>query len=557
MLNAFDDYPHTKDAYIYASHVVNGHKPGCKWERLACQRFIDDLNRDFEYVYDAKKAEKACRFIEKLPHTKGKWAAQKKLIKLEGWQKFIVCNIFGWVNEKGFRRFRDVYAKIPRKNGKSLLAAAIGVYMLCADGEFGAEVYSGATTEKQAWEVFKPAKLMCERTPSLLEYYGVEVNAKNINILKDASKFEPIIGNPGDGSSPSCSIHDEYHEHDTDDQVETMQTGMGAREQPLLMKITTAGSNISSPCYLAEAEYYKLLDGVFEDHRTFVIIFGIDEGDDWTLSEALIKANPNYDVSVSAEFLLAQQKEAVRNAAKQNAFKRKHMNEWVGAKSAWLNMEDWAKCYDKDMKIEDFTGDTCALSLDLAAKIDITAYLKVFKRVISGKNHYYFFPSFYLPSETILDPKNSRYQGWYNDGFITSTDGDEIDFNEIERVIKEDMPNYSVNEIVYDPWRATQLAHTLISCGAEAVEFANNTKTMTAPMYELEAAVSSGRLHHNNNPVMNWMASNVVIKPDPKDNLLPRKERPENKIDGMVSLIMAIGRLMTFEETSQPSIHVL
>ena len=230
MLNDFDKHPHCQDAYIYACHVVKGHKPACKWERLACQRFLDDLkSKKLEYEFDRDRAEKVCRFIEKLPHTKGKWAARKENLILGPWQKFIVVNIFGWVDKKGFRRFRKAYLKIPRKNGKSLLAAAIGIAMFVFDNEFGAEVYSGATTEKQAWEVFQPAKLICQRTPALCQKYGIEVNAKNLCVLANGSKFEPIIGNPGDGSSPSCSIHDEYHEHDTDDQVETMETGIRAR----------------------------------------------------------------------------------------------------------------------------------------------------------------------------------------------------------------------------------------------------------------------------------------------------------------------------------------
>ena len=549
MLNDFDKHPHCQDAYIYACHVVKGHKPACKWERLACQRFLDDLkSKKLEYEFDRDRAEKVCRFIEKLPHTKGKWAARKENLILGPWQKFIVVNIFGWVDKKGFRRFRKAYLKIPRKNGKSLLAAAIGIAMFVFDNEFGAEVYSGATTEKQAWEVFQPAKLICQRTPALCQKYGIEVNAKNLCVLANGSKFEPIIGNPGDGSSPSCSIHDEYHEHDTDDQVETMETGMGAREQPLMLQITTAGSNIAGPCYTAESEYKKILDGVFEDNRIFVIMYGIDEGDEWTNADSLVKANPNYDVSVSAEFLKAQQKEAIRNASKQNAFKRKHLNEWVGAHTAWMNMEWWNACYDKDLSIDTFSGQDCVFSLDLASRIDIVAYIKAFRKTIGGKKHYFFWPRFYSPEETVLDEKNTHYQRWVNEGHLIATDGEEIDFNEIERDVIDDMSKFNNSEIVYDPWRATQLAQGLTNQGATAVEYRNTVNMMSPPMYELEAAIRSGRVHHNNNPVMNWMISNVVSKIDAKDNIFPRKEKPENKIDGPVALIMAIGRLMLNDE---------
>jgi phage terminase large subunit-like protein len=312
----------------------------------ACQRFIDDFNRDFEFVFDPVLAERACRFIENLPHTKGRWAAKGENLKLEPWQKFIVCNLFGWVNERGLRRFRIAYVKVPRKNGKSILFAAIGHYMFTRDGEFGAEVYSGATTEKQAFEVFAPARLMAIRTEDYRSHFGIEVNAKNINIVANGSKFEPLVGKPGDGHSPSCALIDEYHEHDSNELVETMQTGMGAREQPLLLMITTAGDNISGPCFDTETECKKILERSYEDERIFSVMYGVDPDDDWTSPDILRKANPNYDVSVIGEFLEAQQKQAIRNASKQNSFKRKHLNIWVGAHTAWLNMESVAKCID-------------------------------------------------------------------------------------------------------------------------------------------------------------------------------------------------------------------
>jgi phage terminase large subunit-like protein len=547
MLKAFNNYPHSKDAYIYASHVVKGHIPACKVVQQSCQRFIDDFNREFDYLYDASIAEKACSFIEKLPHTKGRWAAKKENISLEPWQKFIVCNIFGWVDGAGMRRFRKAYLKIPRKNGKSLLVAAIGHYMFSKDGEFGAEVYSGATTEKQAWEVFGPARLIAKRTTAYTEHYGIEVNAKNLIIVNNGSKFEPLIGKPGDGASPSCVIVDEYHEHDTDAMVDTMETGMGAREQPLMLQITTAGASISGPCYDQEIECQKLLDGVYEDHQLFCLMYGIDEKDDWTDPRLLIKANPNYDVSVSGDYLKAQLSQAVRTAAKQNAFKRKHLNMWVGALTAWLNMEDFSKCAE-DLDINDFIGEELIIPVDLASRIDITAILKVFRKEIAGKTHYYAFSSFYLPEDTIMDPKNAHYQKWLNDGWLISTEGNEIDFNEIQANIKTDMDTFGAKEVTYDPWRATQLAQGLQAEGANIVEFRNTVANMSPAMYELEAAITSGRLHFDGNPILSWMMSNVVAKVDAKDNIYPRKHKPENKIDGVVALIMAIGRFMAYEE---------
>ncbi len=549
MLKEFADAPYTQRALAYAYDVVNGHKASSKVERQSCERFINDLQHLQGYLYDITRAEKACIFIETLPHTKGKWAARKQDLKLEGWQLFIVCNLFGWVDDNNFRRFRKAYLKIPRKNGKSLLAAAIGHYMFSKDGEYGAEVYSGATTEKQAWEVFAPARLMAKKTEAYTKHFGIEVNAKNMNIVANASKFEPLIGKPGDGASPSCAIVDEYHEHDTDDFVETMETGMGAREQPLLLMITTAGSNVSSPCYDMESECKKMLDGVFDDNRIFAMIYGIDEDDDWTSIDILKKANPNFDVSVSGEFLIAQQNEAIRNASRQNAFKRKHLNQWVGAHTAWMNMETFNKCANVNLKLDDYKGMDCIIPVDLASRIDITAILKVFIEEIEGKTHYTAFSRFYIPEETAFETKNHHYQRWVNEGWLTATDGNEIDFNEIQRDITAVLNEFNAKEVTYDPWRATQLAQGLQSEGANIIEFRNTVANMSPAMYELEAAVSSGRFHFDGNPILTWMMSNVVAKIDAKDNIYPRKQKPEQKIDGVVALIMAIGRAMAHEET--------
>jgi phage terminase large subunit-like protein len=224
-------------------------------------------------------AEKAAKFIQLLPHTKGEWAFKRMPITLEAWQLFIVCCAFGWV-QKGskLRRFREVYTEIPRKNGKSAISAGVALYCFTCDNEFGAEVYSGATTEKQAWEVFRPARLMCKRTPLLVEAFGIEVNASNLNRPEDGARFEPLIGNPGDGASPHCAIVDEYHEHPTDSLYTTMLTGMGARRQPLMWAITTAGYNIEGPCYDKRREVIEMLNGTVPNEELFGVIYTVDEG---------------------------------------------------------------------------------------------------------------------------------------------------------------------------------------------------------------------------------------------------------------------------------------
>jgi phage terminase large subunit-like protein len=338
---------HVDGANQYIAGILDGSILANQYIKQACQRQVNDLDRqdtdEFPYIFNPQMvdeggnkyfpAERICNLISLLPHTKGKWAAKQENIQLEPWQQFNLTTLFGWVHrETGLRRFREAYEEIPRKNGKSLLAAGIGHYMFALDGEHGAEVYSGATTEKQAWEVFRPARLMAKRSPDYCESKGILVNASNMAIIENGSRFEPLIGTPGDGASPSCAIVDEYHEHATDELVETMETGMGAREQPLLFVITTAGSNMSGPCYLKRDYAIKVLSGQFVNEQMFALIYGIDEGDDWTLESALRKANPNFGVSVGADYLLSRQQVAMQSANRQNAFKTKHLNIWVGAR---------------------------------------------------------------------------------------------------------------------------------------------------------------------------------------------------------------------------------
>lgn len=532
----------------YAEDVVSGRVLAGEWVRLACQRHLDDLEREFQYTFNHSKAHRAIRFIETLPHTKGKWAAKGEKLTLEPWQRFIVGCIFGWVHkETGLRRFRESYAEIPRKNGKSVLAAAIGNYMLVADGEYGAEVYSGATTEKQAWEVFRPARLMCLRNPALTEHYGVEVNASNLLKLDDFSKFEPLIGKPGDGASPHCAIVDEYHEHANSDLFDTMQTGMGAREQPLMFTITTAGANMGGPCYEKRLEAQRILRGDSVDERLFAVIYGLDKGDDFKDPEMWEKANPNLGISVNRDFLEAQVTSAIRSAERQNAVKTKHFNVWVGAKTAWLNMEHWNAAADSSLKIEDFLENKCMVGLDLATRIDISANVTLFWKEIEGNTHYYAFPRFYLPEDALESAKNAKsYMGWAKDGYIDLHDGAETNYRAVEDEIVEFCKPYEVLEVVYDPWQATQLAQNLRERGIEAVEMPNNAKNLNPPMRDLEAALASGRFHHPDNKVFNWMAGNVVAAPDAKDNLFPRKEANQShqKIDGIVALLYAWARAM-------------
>ena len=539
-------------AETYAKDILSGDIAAAKYIQLACKSFIDDLEsqhlEEFPYQYNDEAAHKACKFIESQYHTKGRWAKQRRLLVLEPWQVFFVANVFGMLRkDTGFRRYVEVLLLVPRKNGKSALAAAIGLYMLCADGEFGAEVYTGATSEKQAKEVFTPARMMALKNPDMCDYFKLEVNASNLNTTVDGGKLEPIIGNPPDGSSPSCAIVDEVHEHKDSRLIDTMITGMGARDQPIMLYITTAGDNIAGPCYQLQIEAQKNLEKTIKNPQLFALIYGVDEGDEWSSEEALIKANPNIGVSVGLDFLKARLQDAKNNARKQSTYKTKHLNVWVGAHDAFFNVEDWRKCADKTLDIEDFYGMDVYLGLDLASRRDIAA-LEIL--ITLPDKTYVRFGKYYLP-ESALEA-SEHYTTWDTEGWLTITDGEIIDFSVIRDDILQLVSLFEVKELAYDPFQATMLITSLMEEGVPVVEMRPTVLNFSEPMKDLDALIAEKKIKHSGDPVMAWMISNVVAKEDAKENVYPRKERPENKIDGVISLLMALGRQINQEEGDVP-----
>jgi phage terminase large subunit-like protein len=546
----------------YAKDVVAGRILACRFVKLACLRHLDGLKKQrtkaYPYKMDEAAAVKVCRFIELLPHVKGKWARDKEKIRLEPWQAFIVVNVFGWKRKKdGLRRYRRVYVEVPRKNAKSTLTAAIADYMLVADDEHGAEVYSGATTEKQAWEVFGPARLMIQQTPELIEHFGVSVGAKNLHVLATASKLEPIIGKPGDGASPSMSVTDEYHEHDTPVQYETMLTGMGAREQPLAWVITTAGSDTSGPCYTLRQQAIDTLEGKTAHDELFTVIYGIDgpvgkkgqpgyrAGDDWTSPNAIRKANPNLGVSVSEEFLRTAQLRAVSDPTEASTFKTKHLDEWVTAASPYFNAEYWARLSDAPAKAA-HTGNACVKGLDLASKIDLAAEVSVFQRMVDEVAHYDVYGRFYVPEGEAAKPEKRSYAAWAADGHLTLTPGNGIDLDAIEDDVTKDADTFPIAAVGGDPWNATQLiTHLQKALGEEvAIVIPQTTAHLSEPMKEIQKLINEGRIHHDGNPVMAWCIGNVTAQEDRNDNVFPRKEKAERKIDGAVALINAFSLIV-------------
>ncbi len=555
-------------ATAYARDVVAGKVVACKWHRLACQRHLNDLARaeagEFAYVWNPdltdikgkpyRPAERICKFAELMPHIKGDWAARGQLIKLERWQVFILASIFGWVHKATFkRRFRVADIIVPRKNAKSTLAAVIGNFMLSADGEFGAEVYSGATSQDQAMEVFRPALLMARATPRFVQAYGIMVNVSNLSIAENNSKFEPVIGKPGDGASPSCAIVDEYHEHKTSELLDTMQTGMGARSQPLILVITTAGSDISGPCYLHQVELQKILEGTIENDQRFGIVFTMDDDDDWTSDLALQKANPNYGISIDAEYLQLQQRDAVADTRKQNVFKTKHLNVWVAAASPWLNLHNLQQSGDSALTIESHDWDGCVAGLDLASKQDIASRVQLCWRDLDDGRHYYAFSRNYVPQSTVDKPENAHYQAWVHSGHLIATPGNMIDLEQIQEELIEDASQVHIREVAKDPWGGHQLGANLAAEGFTVVDIPQQVRYLSDPMKEIAAVVDAGRFHHDGNPAYVWMLSNVEVQEDRNENIFPRKSRASNKIDAAVATIVAMNRALAVVEETGPS----
>lgn len=530
----------------YGERVLNGELPACEFVKLAVRRQNRDLERysgvKSAYYFDEKEASLVCRFIELLPHTKGQLAGQK--IRLEPWQVWILTTIFGWRRRAdGGRRFRRVYIEVPRGNGKSCLSSGVALYCLLADHEPGAEVYSFATTRDQAGIVFGDAKRMAQQTPSLCKHFGLEILAHSLYVESTNSTFQAksAEGSTLDGLNTHLAIIDELHAHKTRAVYDVVETSLGKRKNSLMWVITTAGFDTSGICYEVRTMVRNVLNRSVVDESQFGIIYGLDEGDDWKSLAALEKANPNWGVSVMPEVVTSLQKKAIAIPSAAGNFMTKHLDVWCSAASGWMNMPAWNKCAREELRREDFEGEPCYIGLDLGSKSDMTAKVLMFPREDrEGRTYFVTFADFYLPSRAIETSPNSQYRGWVEQGLIRVTEGAMTDFNVVEEDIREDLSRYSVQSIAYDPWQATQLISSLEDSGAPLVECRMTVQQISEPMKTLEALVLDGRIQHDGNPCLTWMMGNVVAKVDAKDNIFPRKERYEQKIDGPVAMIIAL-----------------
>lgn len=553
-------------ALAYARAVVAGDLVACKWVKLACQRQLDDLVRepsaDWPWVFDVAQAERPCAFIELLPHIKGKWAREGRNITLEPWQCFIITTVYGWVHREdgpqaGFRRFLEVYEEIARKNAKSTKGSGLFLYMLTADGEHGAECYTAATTRDQARIVFDDAKAMAERSPGLRTHLGLAIMQHSLTVAHTASKGAPLAaeGSTLDGLNVHFALLDELHAHKTRAVYDVIDTARGAREQSLLWTITTAGTDRSGICYERRTHITKILDKVVSDDRVFGIIYTIDDGDDPFDPAVWPKANPNYGKSVLPGDMEAAARKAEAMPSALNNFLTKRLNVWVSGESPWMDMRAWDRC--AELALRDLTayhGAKAWIGLDLAQKKDFAALSIVFEHdfLVPGADGVYaperkwcVSTRLYLNDLAIQESGNAHLTGWARQGYVQVTDGDLTDFDVVADDLRALCRQFDVQEIAFDPALSMYFAGKLIDEGLPLVEITQRAMFFTPPLIQVENLVLEKKLRHDGNPVMAWMVSNLVVKVSKFNELMsPTKERPENKIDGPIAMLMALGRAL-------------
>lgn len=533
------------EGHLYAVRVINNEIVAGELVRLACARYLADLEQSPEngLFFEEQAAARAISFIEKLRHTKGEWAGER--FKLQAWQKFIVRNLFGWKRADGSRRYRKAYVEISRKNGKTSFAAAIGLYMLYADNENRAEVYSAATTAKQAKICFDEATAAVRAT-TLQD--RILVQANSLVYMERGSKFSPVSSEYKslDGLNPSCAIIDEYHAHRDSGVYDVLVSGMGARRQPLTFIITTAGNDKFSACFEHRIMCVKLLKGVLQDPATFVFIASLDDESEWDKPEMWIKSNPNLGVSVKAEYIEERVLAAKNKPSEIVDTKTKNLNLWVDAMKGWIADDRWVACHDENFDERVLLGRECYGGLDLSNVSDLTAFALLFE--INGRLVVKVWA--WIPHETMNDRfsrENINYPHWVAEGWIRCTEGNVIDRAFVEADILELSKIYRIKSIAYDRYDSTATVIRFQDEGLKLSKFGQGYASMSTPTKRLEEIVLSGQLEHLGNPALRWQMSNIELSRDPAGNIKPNKAAARQKIDGVVALIMALGEKMTVE----------
>ena len=540
----------------YAADVEALRIPACEFVRLACRRFLADLDdaRKGRSPWDFRpdKAEAKILFAEMMPNIKGPLAG--RALVLAGWQCFFYANLFGFY-ERGTeaRRFRQGVIFVPKGNGKTTSAAPLALGLTFCEGEGGAEGYAAAVTRDQARILFDTAQNMVRRSPECQAGYGVRVLANSIFQEGSASRFVPISSDAKslDGLNVHVAICDEIASHKTSEVYDVLLTSMGKRLNPMLISISTATANTSGIGRQLWGYAEKVLTGKMPDDRLFALIYTIDDGDDVWAESTWIKANPNWGVSVQPDAIRAIMKQARNNPAQEAAAMTRHLNVWVGADEALFSMRTWRSAVNRELRIENFEGRECHIALDLASKVDLASLAIVFPVTnADGALIYSVFTANFLNEAAVLEARNASYPGWSAEDYLRITPGNETDFSAIEDWLLDCCKRFRVLSVGYDPWCATQIAQRMTAQGVPMTEFRATTQNFSEPTKELDAAMQGRRIEHDGDPVLEWCVGNVVGRYDARGNVYPRKSREENKIDACVALIMAIGRCMTFSEAA-------
>lgn len=506
-----------------------------------------------KYHFDKEAAQTAVEFIENYcTHVKGELAGQPLI--LEDWQKKeIIEPLFGWKQANGLRKYRVAYIEVPRKNGKTTLASPVGLYLLFVDPENAPEIYSAAAERDQAAISFEIASRMVLNNPSLKE--RAEVFKKSIVFGSGFYKAISAEANTKHGYNCSGLIMDELHIWKSRALYDALQGGTASRSQPLTFIITTAGIRKKGEFAWEMHEYARQVkEGIIKDESFLPVIYGADDDDDPFKESTWIKANPNYGISVTKEYMKTHAKRAKNENSYLNNFKRFHLNMWVAQESVFIRATDWEACNLYAIKEDDYKGRECIGALDLASTRDFTALVFVFR----DGDIYNLLPYFWIPYDTLEDRKNSdQIRAWVNEGYIKATEGNITDYNFIENKIIELSSLFDIREIAYDPWNSTQIVTNLGAGneGANMVEFRQGFVSMSPATKEFEKLILQKKLNHGGNPVLTWMVNNMTLRHDPSGNIKPDKERSSDKIDGAVAAIMAIGRSVFSWEEKVTSIY--
>jgi phage terminase large subunit-like protein len=546
----------TDPVTAYARRVAAGKADAGRLHVLGCKRHLRDLKEQKSrgIWWDAAAALKAIEFFGHLRHYKGEWAGQP--LKLEDWQQFLIGSCFGWkqAGDHSLRRFRIAFNEFCRGQGKSTIAAGLLIYGTFFDGEPGSDGFCIATKRDQSKIVFETCRRMVQASPALSK--RLTVQQYNIHQLVSACKIEPLGADADtlDGLRPHIVVADEVHAMKTSDVLDVMQTGMGTRRQPLMFEITTAGVGQEN-VWFAHREYsIKVLEDIITDESWFSFIACADPEDDWRLESTWRKANPNYGVSVKPGYLAAECRKAQEMPMFQNAFRRLHCGQPTEQMDRAIDMEAWDACKTV-IDWESFKGQPAYLGLDLANTTDIAAGIWLFQ---GEDGTIAVLPRFWVPEEGIARrSRNDRvpYQTWADQGFIRATPGNVIDYEAIRRDLNDDADRFALREAGFDPWNATQLATQLTGDGFSMVAVRQGYRTMSEPTKQLMALVVSKKFQHDGNPVLRWMASNMVVRQDPVGNVAPDKSKATEKIDGIVATIIGLSRLIVQEGDEDASSH--